>query len=471
VFDTTTGEEQLYVPSGSCEVAWSPDGTLIGVAGEMALVVDSTTGVEVAAFFGHQTTSCTIDFSSDGELVVSGGDEGAARVWDAASGQEMVPLVGHAERVGFVDFSPDGFRVLSTSTDGTLRVWDVRPEGRRETVAVDDPGAFDAFYLEDTDLLLSASSSAGANLWNRSDGSLRMALEDSMGNINEIAASTAAGVVVAGGGDGMIRFWSIATGDEIDRIDAGEFVDTVDLSDDGTLLAYAANTLDQVFGNFSETDPTSMHLLNLSTDEQMPLEDTDGFFPLTVRISPNGTRLAAENGFLIQFWDIEKGDAVMTIDVGGGDREPWNSISNLAFDDSGASIIVTRKAGTAMLFDTTSGELIETYEGHTGAALDGDLSRDGTVLATGGADRTIRLWDVPTGKETLRIEDPQAFASVDFSEDGSQLLVAGDFGVRIYEINTENLIAVAESRLVRWWTPEECFQYLGTEDCPPPDPG
>jgi len=43
--------------------------------------------------------------------------------------------------------------------------------------------------------------------------------------------------------------------------------------------------------------------------------------------------------------------------------------------------------------------------------------------------------------------------------------------VRVYEINTESLIDLAESRLVRWWTPEECFQYLGTEDCPPTDPG
>jgi len=470
LFDTTTGEEQLNVPlDNPCEVAWSPDGRHIGVAGDIAQVVDSATGAEVVAFLGHRTSTCTIDFSADGELAVTGGNDGAARVWDAATGQEVVPLVGHAERVGFVDFSPDDSRVLSTSPDGTLRVWDVRPEGRRETVAVNDPGAFDAIYLDGTDLFLSAGPSAGANLWSRPDGSHSLALEGSTGNVTEIAASTTAGVVTAGSVDGMIRFWSIATGEEVDRLDAGEVVDTVDLSADGTLLAFAANTLDQLFDPLSVPEEISLHLVNLSTDQEIPLEDTEGFFSLTARISPDGTRLAAANGTLLRFWDTGTGNNVMTIET--GETGPWNTITSLDFDDSGANIIVAWDAGTVAIFNTVSGELDETFEGHIGRALDGDLSPDGTVLATAGVDQTVRFWDVSTGRETLRLEDPEAFASVDFSEDGSQLLVAGDFGVRVYEINTESLIDLAESRLVRWWTPEECFQYLGTEDCPPTDPG
>jgi hypothetical protein len=57
---------------------------------------------------------------------------------------------------------------------------------------------------------------------------------------------------------------------------------------------------------------------------------------------------------------------------------------------------------------------------------------------------------------------------VDFSEDGSQLLVGGEFGARVYEVETDNLFDLARSRLLRWWTVDECLQYLGTDECPQP---
>ena len=38
--------------------------------------------------------------------------------------------------------------------------------------------------------------------------------------------------------------------------------------------------------------------------------------------------------------------------------------------------------------------------------------------------------------------------------------------VHIYELDIENLIAIAVSRLTRTWTPEECQKYLHTETCP-----
>jgi WD40 repeat protein len=159
----------------------------------------------------------------------------------------------------------------------------------------------------------------------------------------------------------------------------------------------------------------------------------------------------------------------MTIEVGGGGF--WAGVTNLAFDDNGTKIVATSLNGPVAMFDSTSGEQVEAFVGHTGKVTDAAVSPDGKVLATTGLDGTIRLWDTSTGEETLRIEDSQAFTSVDFSENGSQLLVAGDFGVRVYEVNTQNLIDLARSRLLRWWTPEECFQYLGTTDCPVPPSG
>jgi hypothetical protein len=57
---------------------------------------------------------------------------------------------------------------------------------------------------------------------------------------------------------------------------------------------------------------------------------------------------------------------------------------------------------------------------------------------------------------------------VAFSPDGTRLAAQSAEGiVRIYATQPEDLIEIARSRLTRWFTPEECRQYLHTESCPP----
>jgi WD40 repeat protein len=71
---------------------------------------------------------------------------------------------------------------------------------------------------------------------------------------------------------------------------------------------------------------------------------------------------------------------------------------------------------------SANGERLGTYHGHQGALWTVDINPSTTILATGAADNTVRLWNVQTG-ECLKIWDfPTAVKRVEFSEDGTQLL-------------------------------------------------
>jgi WD40 repeat protein len=71
------------------------------------------------------------------------------------------------------------------------------------------------------------------------------------------------------------------------------------------------------------------------------------------------------------------------------------------------------------------------------------VSPDGTRLATTSRDKTVRLWDLASGKEFRQIASPEGeITSTAFSSDGKRLATGGkDKTVRIWDLATGKLVA------------------------------
>ncbi|MFL6585077.1 MAG: hypothetical protein ACJ8KU_11240 [Chthoniobacterales bacterium] len=63
-------------------------------------------------------------FSPDGNVIVTAGADGTARVWDSTSRKEVATLKKHEGAVTSARFSADGKLLVTTGADGTIVVWD-----------------------------------------------------------------------------------------------------------------------------------------------------------------------------------------------------------------------------------------------------------------------------------------------------------------------------------------------------------
>lgn len=111
---------------GTTDLAFSPDGAILGSAG-----LDSTVRLwHVASHrllhtLHHPDRSVlTIAWAPDGKHLVSSGGNGLICLWDPATGKEVRQLQGHQGAVAALAFSPEGATLASGGDDRTIRLWD-----------------------------------------------------------------------------------------------------------------------------------------------------------------------------------------------------------------------------------------------------------------------------------------------------------------------------------------------------------
>jgi WD40 repeat protein len=131
------------------------------------------------------------------------------------------------------------------------------------------------------------------------------------------------------------------------------------------------------------------------------------------------TILSGSHSGGIRFWDTTTGKQTRLL--------PGPS-SKLIVSPNGTMLASSAWDGRIFLRNVEKGEQTAVLSGHTGEVTSLAFAPGGKTLLSGGADRTIRLWDVSGATPLWSVPAPAAVRCVAFSDDGKRVASSGDDG-------------------------------------------
>jgi WD40 repeat protein len=160
---------------------------------------------------------------------------------------------------------------------------------------------------------------------------------------------------------------------------------------------------------------------------------------LALAFSPDGKELAASGYHEITLWNPASGTLLRRI------KNIARQTQALAFNPDGSLIAACGgtpgRLGEIKFLDPKNGSVLKTLATTTDFGLALAFSADGKRLVAGGADNTIRLFDVASGKEERRIEQHADWVmGLAFSPDGAHFASASrDKTARLFDATTGEL--------------------------------
>jgi WD40 repeat protein len=450
------------------DVAFSPDGTLVAIAGAPSVVVDTKTLREVfarptAARPGPDTS---VAFSADGRmLATANGSE--VEFLDVAAGREARPPLKAGGNVNQIQFSPDGGLLATGLADGTTQLWDtstLAPDGgplvgqqgvisqtafvpyssllvtaTNTSVAVwdtalvrplsstqfrGDGAAITGAAYSSGGRWAAASSSAGrVELWRLSAGTPTgppvLLSSDSPDRATAVAFSPDGRQLVVGRSDGSVMSFDPAAPAKSGRSVRGA-------GDGVTALAFAPGAALLAVGGADGT----IALLNPRTGSVRKVISSHQGGPVGgLAFSPDGSRLASSgaDGRLIVDDVRGSGSTVLAVRT----PDPMNGV---AYRPDGHAVAVADSGGMVTLVQAPDGVRSSTLSPGGGPVEAVAFSPDGRLLATASADGTVRLWDPdsdrPVGTQLAGpATEPRVLA---FSPQGREMVTGSTDGTIVF---------------------------------------
>jgi WD40 repeat protein/beta-lactamase regulating signal transducer with metallopeptidase domain len=398
--------------------ALSPDGSRLAVAdGPRVVVRDLAARRVLFTLDGHAEAVNAVTFSPDGSRIATAGNDAVAILWGAADGRRLHTLAGQGNWLLAAAFSPDGKTLATGGYDKTVRLWDVATGELRATWSGHAGGVRAVAFSPDGKTLATGGADNVVRIWDVARGVTVHTLKRHTEAIRVVAFSPDGSRLASGSEDRTLRVWSLTEGREVGPpLPLPDFPTALHFSPHGQTLF--AGTLG---GHLLSVNPATGQLRGyVGVEPGRPAASPAHADALTAIVSP-------PSGSVL--YTVSQDRTVLAWPSAGPPQTPRSAFRNgqpvnaVALSPDGRLLASGGQDGLIHLWDATTARELSTLPGHVGGVT--ALVFAAGRLVSAGADERVRVWDLATGRAVRTVIQPTPDLRIALSPDGRTLAIGG----------------------------------------------
>jgi WD40 repeat protein/serine/threonine protein kinase len=388
-----------------------------------AIVWDVATGTGKPPFTGHDGPVYTAAFSPTSPNVATGGYDRRVLLWNPGTLKEFdfsnlesktakvvndpqySPLDGHSAPVRDIQFTADGNQLVSGSDDNTVRLWSMETLEDEKTFRGHN-GSVRSLVLADQDsIILTASKDNRIKQWNIEQyAEVRVLhshiLDEHRAEVLSARFSKDGRRIVTASKDRSALTWDSDTGKRLAQFAEGHqfLTSSAVVFPNGKWIATAAADnsvrvwdLDSATQFFSLEPTGRAAALAVSADNKWLMTGSAV------------TKVGLESRYSAKVWNVETRELAfeLTGKTANGYRGHLSEVTAVAFSPNGQLALTGDVRGRVILWDLKTQTIKYDLEGHSPRFKISAVAflSDGSKALTASFDKTVAQWDVATGKE------------------------------------------------------------------------
>ena len=421
----------------NCVAAVPGDLVATGSYDETVRIWHAATGAHVATLEGHKASVSALAMLPDGRLASGGADE-TVRLWDLST-RACTAVLQHADSV-YALAALDGGCLASGCDDSNIYLWNPT-SGTREALLKGHTDSVLSLAALPQGLLASGSSDMTVRVWNVAARTCGPVLRGHTSLVTGLVALPDGRFASGTDGDeDVIRVWELQAAVAATTLGSGSAAGGGRARDAAALAA-------------APTPVPAPHGVGAGAaggDESAPVYpgwtggQLTGHCVAQLKHGGDVSGLAVVRGMLVSggeytdhlhVWDPRTGQIMATMAGAGGFR--------IAALSGGRFATAADFAPTAAVWDAATATRIYELQGHRGCGVYCVASVPGDLVATGGSESTVCIWHAATGAHVATLEGhTSAVLALAILPDG--LLASGGFDcyLRLWDLSTRTCSAV-----------------------------